>query len=214
MTKSDICAEHDGIQTERISNKKYYHIPCSICGSIIKRKQYSSDKTYVCDYCKLSLDEKKKSEQLQQLIKEQGKKSRKEMLFDKAVDEIKAQVDSMDEYQKAIEFALTRVERYGSIPEMMVAIELLRLRYAIIPQQKIGKYKVDFAIPSIKRVIEVDGSIYHANKNDGYRDVYIKLHLGPDWEVIHIPAELIRKHIRTLGSIINKTCNTGKKNKC
>lgn len=211
MTKSEICAEHDGIKWEYINHWKYYHIPCTQCGSIIKRRQYASDKVYLCDYCKLALKEKQKSAQLQELM---ATKSRKEILFDKAVEEISNQVDDMAEYQKPIQFALTKVERYGSIPEMMVAIELLRLRYAIIPQQKVGEYKVDFAIPSIKRVVEVDGSIYHTNKLESLRDAKIKLMLGTGWNIIHIPAELIRKHIRTLESVIaSSMCNTSKKNK-
>lgn len=211
MTKSGICADRDGIKYENVNGRWMYLIPCSKCGNIIMRKQYASDKIYLCDYCKLSLKEKQKEAQLQELM---ATKSRKETLFDKAIEEIRKQVDDMTEYQKPIQLALTKVERYGSIPEMIVAIELLRLKYAIIPQQKVGEYKVDFAIPSIKRVIEVDGSIYHANRLESLRDAKIKLRLGDGWDIIHIPAELIRKHIRTLESVIkSSTCNTSKKNK-
>lgn len=212
MTKSEAYAERDGVKWEWKDNDRIYLIPCSKCGRIIRKRRYLGNMEYLCKYCKVSLGEKKKSLELQQLSEV---KSRKEILFDKAVEEIKAQVKDMGEYQKAIQYAQSRVERYGSIPEMMVAIELLRLRYAIIPQQKVGQYKVDFAIPSIRRVIEIDGSIFHANRPEAYRDAYIKLRLGAGWEVIHIPAELIRKRIQTLDSVIaNSICNTSKKNKC
>lgn len=199
MTKSDACAIHDGIKrTYDERHNKVYHIPCGKCGRIIERKQYTSEKIYLCGYCKLAIDEKKKQAELDQLP---AGKSRKELLFDKAVAEIAKQVIDMSEYQKPIQAALTRVERYGSIPEMMVAIELLRLRYKIIPQQKIGNYHADFVIPSIKLVLEVDGEKYHDGP-DQLRDACMKAMLGDGWCVLHISAELIRRHIRTLGAVI------------
>lgn len=91
---------------------------------------------------------------------------------------------------------------YGSIPEAMVAIELLRLGYRIIPQQKVKKYKVDFAIPKEKIVIEVDGYVYHKDSYKGDREAIIQLALGLDWKIIHIPAELIAEDITKLKSAI------------
>ena len=84
----------------------------------------------------------------------------------------------------------------------MVAIELIRIGYSIIPQQKIKKYKVDFAIPKEKIVIEVDGSIYHKDVYKGYREAIIQLSLGLDWKIIHVPAEYISKDIQKLEQII------------
>lgn len=210
MTKSMICAEHDGIKHENVNGRRMYLVPCSKCGKIVKRRQYSSDKVYLCDYCKLSINEKQKQKDLQELMET---KSKKEIMFDNAVIEMQKQIGDMNEYQSAIQTALTRVEMYGSIPEVMVAIELIRLKYSIIPQQKIGKYKVDFVLPNVNRVVEVDGAIYHTNSKEAYRDAYIKARLGYRWDVIHIPAELIRNHIQTLGKIISDSiCNTSKKN--
>lgn len=83
----------------------------------------------------------------------------------------------------------------------MVAIELLKLKYKIIPQQKVGKYRVDFAIPKEKIIIEVDGKIFHnGTLND--REAEIQLMIGLDWKIIHIPAELIRENITKLKSAI------------
>ena len=85
----------------------------------------------------------------------------------------------------------------------MVAIELLKLGYSIIPQQKVTKYKVDFAIPKQKIVIEVDGSLYHKERYGGGREATIQLALGMDWRIIHIPAELIAEDIQKLKTIID-----------
>ena len=109
---------------------------------------------------------------------------------------------NFQDYTRAISIATKASEKYGSVPEVMVAIELIRIGYSIIPQQKIKKYKVDFAIPKEKIVIEVDGSIYHKDVYKGDREAIIQLSLGLDWKIIHVPAEYISKDIQKLEQII------------
>ena len=90
---------------------------------------------------------------------------------------------------------------------------LLKLGYNIIPQQKIGRYKVDFAIPDQKLVIEVDGELYHGCEGEGKREATIQISLGFAWKIIHVPAEWIEKDIRKLKKVIEaSTCNTRGKN--
>ena len=152
----------------------------------------------MCDYCKLKVKNKKavlKNELLET-------KTNKEIQFDKAVENIKKQVQNFQDYTRAISIATQASEKYGSVPEVMVAIELIRIGYSIIPQQKIKKYKVDFAIPKEKIVIEVDGSIYHKDVYKGDREAIIQLSLGLDWKIIHVPAEYISKDIQKLEQII------------
>ena len=182
---------------DRVGRK--YYIPCEICGRKIYRTQFSLKRSYVCDYCKGVIKAKEKASIPAEL---QSVQTKKEIRFDNAVKEIQTQVPNFKDYEKAVSVARTRCERYGSIPEVMVAIELLRLKYRIIPQQKIGKYKVDFAIPSIKTILEVDGGIYHRTIN-GEREFAIQSHLGYDWKIIHIPAELIRTDIQKLKTVID-----------
>lgn len=95
----------------------------------------------------------------------------------------------------------------------MVAIELVRLGHRVIPQQKIGKYRVDFLLKDVKMVIEVDGDLYHKDQFKGDREATIQFSLGMDWKIVHVPAELISKDIRKLKKIIEtfKDCNTGEK---
>ena len=201
-------ANYDGI--ERVYDENYpargrkgayvYKIPCGCCGKIITKLHYRKDIVQMCDYCKLKI-KNKKAELQKELIET---KSKREKQFDKAVNEIKKQVKDFSKYEKAITIARTREEMYGSIPEAMVAIELLRLGYRIIPQQKVKKYKVDFAIPKEKIVIEVDGSVYHKDSYKGDREAIIQLALGLDWKIIHIPAEYIAKDIQKVEQIIEE----------
>ena len=86
-------------------------------------------------------------------------------------------------------------------------MELIRLGYQIIPQQKVKNYKVDFAIPKQKIVIEVDGAMYHKDKFNGDREAIIQFSLGLDWKIIHIPAEEISKNITKLKRVIQSLYN-------
>lgn len=189
------CAIQDGVE---VLNGKYgrnsYLIPCEKCGRKLRRTQYSRKRTYICDYCKGVIKKK-------QLAKECESITKYDKRFENAVREIEKQVFDFEDYEKYIQIAKTRAYSYGSIPEAMVAIELLKLKNKIIPQQKIGKYKVDFLIPNKKIVIEVDGIVYHKETTE--RDAIIQISLGLDWKIIHIPAEKIRKDIKKLKQILN-----------
>lgn len=168
---------------------------CKRCGRkyIHNNRRCRSSATY-CEDCQKAIKAQKNKEQ-----------DKYEIRFDKAVREIRKQVRNFEVYKKPIEIASTRKYSYGSIPEVMVAIELLRLKYKIIPQQRVGKYHVDFLIKDKKLVLEVDGEMFHRNKNS--RDAEVQLMLGLDWKIIHIPAELIRKNITKLKQCIDLYSN-------
>lgn len=210
VTNSELYAIRDGIKY--YYDEKYgawghvghlvYEVPCEKCGTIMKKIQYSGDKNYLCEYCKRKLAEKRKLLLEPEIL---DKETKYEQRFNKAVEEIENQVKDFDRYAKDVETARKRAESYGSIPEAMVAIELLHLGFKIIPQQKIDKYRVDFALPTPRIVIEIDGRIFHQdNKNQKQRDQYIQQRLGYTWKIIHIPAENIRENITKLGEIMNK----------
>lgn len=215
MTKSELCAKQDNIKIEKGRGRggievNVYCIPCDKCGEIIKLMTYGSDKTYLCEYCRKQIVRKKKILEQNELDKVL---TRKEQQFAKAIGKIKAQVKNFSIYNNAINLARRRVESYGSIPEAMVAIELVKLGYQVIPQQKIGKYRVDFVLKDKKVVVEVDGSIYHRDIFKGDREAIIQLSLGMDWVIVHIPAEGIEKNIQKVKKIIDVNCNTRGKNK-
>lgn len=202
MTLSEVCAKRDGIESYIGKGRgglcRVYKIPCAKCGTITERKVYSSDKVYLCDYCKKHKAKKKKAFEEQ----EYNALTKRERQFEKAITELYSQTKDQQEYEGAITIARKRVECYGSIPEAMVAVELIWLGYSIIPQQPIGKYHVDFCIPKEKIVIEVDGQLYHQKKYGGEREAFIQMSLGLEWLIIHIPAEKIRGNIKVLDEII------------
>jgi very-short-patch-repair endonuclease len=211
MTKSELYAEANGLkhyrEQGRYRDRLIIEIPCSKCGAIIKRSIYDPGKLYFCECCKKNITAKKKA-----VFEDAYEKIRtpKEQQFDKAVEELRNTVRGFAKYEKAIALCEARAEQFGSIPECMVAIELVRLGYKTIPQQKVGRYRVDFFLPEIRTVIEVDGAKYHTDKTKELeRDFYIERKLNA--AIIHIPAESIRKKIWKLSSILDKLQHRGKK---
>lgn len=177
-------------------------IPCSRCGRKVKRTMYGRNKIFICDAC--ALGEKKKHEALRQEFLDEIE-TKGERRFKAAIEELRKQVKDIKRYDKAIKAARARLEKYGSIPEAMVAIELLKLGYSIVPQQKVGGYRVDFYVPKERFVVEVDGEIFHRNNRNKDREAIVQVTLGLDVKIIHIPAELIRNHITRLGWYISKS---------
>lgn len=206
---SEYYARRDGIKSEigpgrgRKDGVINYLIPCSKCGAIIKRLIYDGNKTYLCPVCKRNEKRKKKAYEDEYMDVE----TKWEKRFNAGVEKIKKQVKNFDDYEESIRLAKTRLNDYDSIPEAMVAIELVRLGHLVIPQQRIGKYKVDFALKDIKTIIEIDGEVYHKNIYNNDREAVIQLSLGMDWKIIHIPASSISKDIQKLEKIISKFGN-------
>lgn len=208
-TLSEYYARRDGIKSERGPGRGRkdgvinYLIPCSECGTIIKRQIYNGDKVYLCPICKRNETRKKKAYEDKFINVE----TKWEKRFNSAVENISKQVRNFNDYEDAIRLARTRLNDYDSIPEAMVAIELVRLGHSVIPQQKIGRYKVDFALKDIKTIVEIDGELYHKNIHKNDREATIQLCLGFDWKIIHIPASFISKDIQKLEKIISKFGN-------
>ncbi len=183
-------AERDGVRYERLDDGKYVFYPvCCVCGEEFAWRTYKSNNKYTCKKCKSETAKIKRIEK--QML---DNRSNDEIRFDNAIKKLRKQ-GADDSWNRAIRVAKTRSERYGSIPEAMFAIALLKNKYKIIPQQKIGKKKVDFAIPDKKLIIEVDGKVYHHSESEQlWRDWEIIQTIGISWTIIHISAEMIEEN--------------------
>lgn len=200
-------AELDGIEMYYDPKRGYhghrgayvYKVPCSVCGELTETVTYGRSKKYVCAKCKCRRVQHKQEVERAwfEVIEEKG-----ERRYNKALDEIQRQVKNFEPYRRAAETARKAQDKYGSVPEAMVAVELLRLGFPFIPQQKIGRYRVDFYVPKIGMVIEVDGEVFHRKRTD--RDATIQFAIGLDKKILHIPAELIARDIRKLKPLIEK----------
>ena len=186
-SKYDEWAEADGVQKYR----GFFYPKCSVCeDEYVRIRFYRPHQIYVCDKCKTIIKKLRFEKHNEPDVREKIEKR-----FDTAVEKLRKQGCNRS-WDKAIEVARTRIEKYGSVPEAMMAIALIHYRYKIIPQQKVGQYIVDFAIPKEQIVVEVDGKPYHKDySKEADRDEKIMLMLGVGWDVMHVPAEAVEKDI-------------------
>lgn len=170
---------------------RHYMIPCPKCGRKFRHTQVSDRYDYICKYC--SSESKRKEKIIEKAIDEAlDVRTKYDKRFDSAIDILQKQVDIV-EWQKYIDMAYTKRECFGSVPEAVFCIVLLSNNLKVIPQQKVGDYRVDFALPDNKIVFEIDGSIYHSNKaKQDIRDYCLENMLGKEWKIIHIPSDKIK----------------------
>lgn len=209
MSKAD--AVRDGIEIVNDHYGRYYKIPCSQCGEIYTSRQYTGNRIYLCPTCR-EINKKKRIAHVDQLaLSIPDAETKEEKRYRKAVEEIEKQTGSLSGYERAVDICRKATLKFGSIPEAMLAIELVKNGYKVIPQQKIGNYHVDFALPNEKLIIEVDGSIYHTNtQKELEREAAINYKVGFDWHFFHIPAESISKDVRRVVKLLKKR-DTGDK---
>lgn len=191
-------AIEDGIEFW-FDHRYYYKVPCDVCGTKVIRGNYGRRLPCICDSCKAKKQQHKKEIEKAwfDVIEEKG-----EHRYNKALDAIQKQVKDFSKYETAARIARKAQDKYGSVPEAMVAVELIKLGYRFIPQQKIKKYRVDFFIPDIPMIIEVDGEIYHSKQTN--REAEIQFAVGFGVKILHVPAELIANDIQKLGALIDK----------
>ena len=192
---------------ERI-NQFCYLIPCEKCGRKNRRTQFSLLRTYICEYCRKGIKIIKKTFEA-----EQNGETVYDRRFASAVKKIVKQYNDQKGYEKAISIAESRKMCYGSIPEAMVAIELVKQKFKIIPQQKIGKFIVDFVIPDLKIILEIDGKIFHKDSAvEGNRDAYLKNMIGLDWLILHVSTDYVLRDVKKVGQYIIKAKEQFSKN--
>lgn len=112
----------------------------------------------------------------------------------------------MDEYYdaSAVVTDLFRKDstKFDSAHEVIACIELIRNLIKTKTQQRIGRKKVDFLLPDLKVVLEIDGNLHDFKiGKDSQRDIFILNELNKDdkgWEIIRIPTSLIEKDITKL----------------
>ena len=156
-----------------------------------------------CDRCLKELEREENEE------RELYVKLKKRQMFRRACDILEGQHTNMYEYQEAIDvvhdFLEDNVDRFDSSYEVLTAIVLVHNRIYSKMQQKVGKYQVDFVLPDLMVVLEIDGERRKQRKDyDSVRDKAIKKELGPYWEIIRIPTEHLDKDAKKIPKAIDK----------
>lgn len=155
-----------------------------------------------CDKCKEETEEKEKAERALYI------KLKKKEMFIKACDILEKQNTLMYEYKEAIEVVQEKVEtcpdKFDSSYEVLTAIVLVHNRIYSRMQYKIGKYQVDFLLPEVGVVLEIDGDRHkHRKEYDRKRDEFIKKELGYGWDIIRIKTDYLDMNASKIPKAIN-----------
>ena len=167
-----------------------------------------------CEKCKAETEKKEKEE------RELYIKLKKREMFLKACDILEKQHTLMYEYKDAIEVVREHLEnnpdKFDSSYEVLTAIILVQNRIYSKMQHKIGKYQVDFLLPELLVVLEIDGDRHiHRKEFDRKRDIQIRQTLGDGWDIIRIKTDYLDMNAKKLPEAIYKTIDyrqTGKVN--
>jgi very-short-patch-repair endonuclease len=174
-----------------------FQVSCMVCGGPVASWHKDPPKKYKCKECRQKEREslKNKKTPLKVLQAERRMEIAVEYLESKGI---------IEEYSGALKVVGSRLHTSGwfqSSNEILVALELIRCGVKLRHQVKMGRWRVDFVIPDLKVVLEVDGEMYHPDSNkekEKIRDNSILANLGPEWEVIRIKDHLIRKNLKKL----------------
>lgn len=189
---------------------------CWICGKanatitrpVLVGSSFISPKPSKCHrcYCEKCFEEERRKEVEERKL---YIKLKKREMFRKAVKLLEAQDTDMYEYQEAIDvvsdFIEDNVDKFDSSYEVLTAIVLVQNRIYSKMQYKVGKYQVDFLLPDMFVVLEIDGERHkHKKDYDSVRDKEIKKTLGPHWEIIRIPTDRLDKDAKKIPEAIDK----------
>ena len=188
---------------------------CWICGETATRTrpvfdgfgwrepELSEKHRCYCDRCFKKVEETEAEERRLYI------KLKKREMFRKAVKLLESQSTDMYEYKEAIEvvhdFLEDNVDKFDSSYEVLTAIILVHNRIYSKMQYRVGSYQVDFLLPDLLVVLEIDGERHKNRKDyDSVRDKEIKKILGPHWQIIRIDTDNLDKNAKKIPEAINK----------
>lgn len=165
---------------------------CLFCGTVLEEKI----KGYICEECN------RKMKLIKQLDKLDASK-------DKIEKTIKKYLRRNCDYQQERDNIATKILKngysFGSAAEICFALQLEKEGISYYPNYKIGSHRVDFLLPNMKRIVEIDGELYHVDEQkDFLRERSIMQCIGEEYEIVRIPASYVPKYvIKNLREIIS-----------
>lgn len=160
-----------------------------------KRWEADDDMQYrvFCKECfeKRNRELRKKREQYAQL--------KKQLMLERAVRILEKQALDIYQYKDIIEdfeqYVTENPEKFDSAHEMIAAMMLVDNGIKAKIQYKIDRYRVDFYIPDMKIVLEIDGELHaHNLYRDNERDIKVRELLGPEWETVRIGTKYLEQN--------------------
>ena len=128
---------------------------------------------------------------------------KKKLMYERAVRMMEKQDLDLYEYKEALEavkeFSEENPDKFDSAHEMVAAAVLIYNEIPVKMQYKVAGYRVDFYIPSMHTILEVDGFMHkYSTKHDSKRDLKIKEELGKPLEIVRIKTKYIEQNAELL----------------
>lgn len=135
---------------------------------------------------------------------------KKKLMHERAVRMLERQELDLYEYKEALdavrEVSIENPNWFDSAHEMVAATIITSNELMVKHHHVIDGCEVDFFIPELKAVLEVDGELHKYSVNKDYkRDIKIRQALGSEYEVVRVGtkyleenAELLVEAIRTM----------------
>lgn len=189
--------------------KTQYLVPCAICGTPVGMRVFTTEKIIKCEFCKKEIAKRRKAKV----------EAAREELLTTLAEELETDYTHLKRFEKgttkfgkpyydAIDVARKAIDKFDSVPEVVACIELVYIGARFIVHQKVGDFTVDFCLPKEKVVIEIDGSLYHADADsEAMRDYAIKNMLGDGWIVRHIPSDAVMRNHTVFGTAMKRMLN-------
>ena len=163
---------------------------CLLCGVTVE-VDGDYNKRVFCGKCQREFWRKRRE------MKEEYDRLRIEVMIENAITILEQGgtyiMDCLDEIEEISNNFRNNPKLYKSAPEIVSAIVLKSNGVLFAKEYKVGRYCVDFYIPMLNVVLEIDGERHkHKVNYDGARDSYIRRQLGSEFEVIRIPVETLK----------------------
>lgn len=157
---------------------------CLFCGTILDETRNGK---YICEECENKMD----------ILKQITKVDTAKTKIEKAVKKYLRKNYSYEKERKnVIRKILKENFCFMSTDEACFALQLEKEGICYFPNYKVGSHRVDFLLPNMKRIIEVDGEIYHTDENkDFIRERAIMSSAGEEYEIVRIPASYVPNYI-------------------
>lgn len=164
-----------------------------------------------CEQCMKRIKEQEQSENAEYI------RLKKRRMFLKSCEILESQHTDMYDYREAIDVVEEHItehpDKYDSAYEALTAIVLVHERINTKMQQKVGRYQVDFVLPNLFVILEIDGDRHkHRKSYDNKRDNAIKAAVGEPWEIIRINTEYLDQNAKALPKAIKEVIKHRKKN--
>lgn len=160
---------------------KSIEIPCMMCGTM-HVESAENKRFYMCEECRIKM---KKVKQLQMLDNAISllKKGGTSPYWSKTKHNGYYDEQYMSLFKNILDNTI-----FDSKYEIIMAIIFEKNNVLYELHKRFGKRIVDFALPDLKIIVEVDGILYHQNESEEFlREREIMRACGEDWEIIRIP---------------------------